>query len=41
MQVTLNVVLEDLDSDSFGATYSSHKLGPVTSPYCTSNFFAK
>lgn len=41
MKITLHVVLEDLDSDSFGGTYSFHKLGPVTSPYWTSDFFCK
>ena len=33
--------LEDMDSNPFGTTHSFHKLGPVTSPHWTSDFFCK
>lgn len=41
MKITLKAGFEDLDSHSFGATHSSHKPGPVTSPCWTSDLFAK
>lgn len=39
MKITLNVVLEDLDSDFPGATHTFHKFGAVTSPHWTAHLF--
>lgn len=38
---TLDVILKDVGSDSFGATQPSHELGLVTSPQEPGLCFAK